>query len=100
MMYHLWCSSNSLNHDSIRLCIFQRMLIGTAAKWYIELPRASFHDFNTLATTFLTHFQFPIRYETRTELLTKFKQLDSAHISNYIHERRRHRRLVKAYVLD
>jgi len=47
MTYHLWCSSNSLNDDSFRLHLFQRTLIGTITKWYIELPRASFHDFNT-----------------------------------------------------
>ena len=26
--FHLWCSSNSLNHDSVRLRIYQRTLIG------------------------------------------------------------------------
>jgi len=56
MTYHLWCSSKSLNDDSIQLRLFQRMLTGTIAKWYIELPRALFHYFSTLATTFLTHF--------------------------------------------
>jgi hypothetical protein len=38
MTFHLWCSSNSLMDDSIRLHIFQRTLTGSAAKWYIELP--------------------------------------------------------------
>jgi len=33
--FHLWCSSNSLTDDSIRLRIFQRTLTGVAAKWYI-----------------------------------------------------------------
>lgn len=56
MTFNLWCSSNTLNDDSIRLCLFQRMLTGPAAKWYIKLPRASFNNFSTLATTFLTHF--------------------------------------------
>jgi len=56
MTFHLWCSSNTLNDDSIRLRLFQRTPIGPAAKWYIELPRASFDNFNTLTTTFLTHF--------------------------------------------
>ena len=50
-------SLNTLNDDSIRLHLFQRMLTGPEAKWYIELPRASFDNFSTLATTFLTHFQ-------------------------------------------
>ncbi len=56
MTFHLWCSSNTLNDDSIRLRLFQHTLTGSAAKWYIELPRASFDNFSTLATTFLTHF--------------------------------------------
>jgi hypothetical protein len=38
MTFHLWCSSNSLMDDSIRLRLFQRTLTGSAAKWYIELP--------------------------------------------------------------
>jgi hypothetical protein len=28
--FHLWCSSNSLNDNSIRLILFQRTLIGVA----------------------------------------------------------------------
>jgi hypothetical protein len=100
MTFHLWCSSNTLNDDSIRLRLFQRTLTGPAAKWYIELPRASFDNFSTLATTFLTHFQLPIRYETGTELLTNFKQTTATHISDHIHEWRRRRRMVKTYVPD
>jgi hypothetical protein len=38
MTFHLWCSSNSLMNDSIRLRLFQQTLTGSAAKWYIELP--------------------------------------------------------------
>jgi hypothetical protein len=38
MNFHLWCSSNSLMDDSIRLRLFQRTLTGSTAKWYIELP--------------------------------------------------------------
>jgi hypothetical protein len=60
MTFHLWCSSNSLMDDSIRLRLFQRTLTGSATKWYIELQRASFYDFNSLAMSFLTHFQLPI----------------------------------------
>ena len=56
MTFNLWCSLNTLNDDSIRLHLFQRMLTGLEEKWYIELPRASFDNFSTLATTFLTHF--------------------------------------------
>jgi len=73
MTYHLWCSSNSWLDYSIRLRLFQRNLTGFAAKWYIELARGSFQDFNSLAMAFLTHFQLPIRYETGTHLLTSLK---------------------------
>jgi hypothetical protein len=86
MTLHLWCSSNSLMDDSIRLHLFQQTLTGSATKWYIELPRAYFHDFNSLAMFFLTHFQLPIRYETGTELLTSLRQTTSIHMSNHIHE--------------
>jgi hypothetical protein len=62
--------------DSIRFHLFQRTLAGSATKWYIELPRASFQDFNSLAMSFLTHFQLPIRYEMGTELLNSLHQND------------------------
>ena len=45
MTFHLWCSSNSLVDDSIKLRLFQRTLTGAAAKWYIELPRGQISDF-------------------------------------------------------
>jgi len=64
MTYNLWRSSNSWLDDSIWLRLFQRSLTGSAAKWYIELSRGSFQDFNSLEMAFLTHFQLPIRYET------------------------------------
>jgi hypothetical protein len=73
MNFHLWCSYNSLMNDSIHLRLFQRNLTGSATKWYIELPRGFFSDFNTLAMAFLTHYQLPIRYDTETEILTSFK---------------------------
>jgi hypothetical protein len=73
MNFHLWCSSKSLMDDSIRLRLFQRTLTGSAVKWYIELPRGFFSDFNTLAMDFLTHYQLPIRYDTGTEILISFK---------------------------
>ena len=98
MTYHLWCASNSLVNDSIRLCLFQRTLIGLAAKWYIELPRGLFNNFNALATAFLTHFQLPVRYDNGTELLTSLKQSTSTYISDHIHEWRRRRLLVKVFI--
>ena len=84
MTFHLWCSSNSLMDDSVRLRLFQRTLMGATAKWYIELPLVSFVDFGTLANAFLHHFQLPIRYDSKTELLTSFQQGDSTHISDHI----------------
>ena len=61
--FHLWCSSNFLNEDSVRLRLFQRTLTSTAAKWYIELPSAVFSSFWDLASAFLSHFQLPVRYD-------------------------------------
>jgi hypothetical protein len=43
--FHLWCSLNSLNRDSIRLRLFQRTLIGIASQWYIEIPRGTYGSF-------------------------------------------------------
>jgi hypothetical protein len=100
MTFHLWCSSNSLMDDSIRLRLFQRTLTTAAAKWYIELPRGFFYDFNTLAMSFLTHYQLPIHYNTRTEILISFKQTKGTHISDHIHEWRRRRRLIKLELPD
>ena len=86
MNYHLWYTSNSLIDDSIRLRLFQRTLIGLAAKWYIELPRGSFNNFNALATDFLTHFQLPVHYDNGTKLLSSLKKYTSTYISDHIHE--------------
>ena len=54
--YHLWCVSNSMVDDSIRLRLFPHTLTGNAAKWYIALPCASVNTFDTLAMEFLKHF--------------------------------------------
>ena len=58
--FHLWCTSNSLLDDLIRLILFQRTLTGFEEKWYIEMPTYFFYDFCSLAMAFLTHFQLPI----------------------------------------
>ena len=73
MNFHLWCSSNSLMDDSVRLRLFQQNLTGMAAKWYIELPQHLFVDFGSLETVFLTHFQLPICYEMGTDILTSLR---------------------------
>jgi hypothetical protein len=54
--FHLWCSSNSLNNDSICLRLFQRTLMGVAAKWYIEIPWGTYEAFNKMVLVFLNHF--------------------------------------------
>jgi hypothetical protein len=87
--YHLWCISNSLLDDNIHLHIFPHTLTGNASKWFIELPTASFNNFNALAMDFLTHFQLPIRYKMGTELLTSLRQNTTTHISDHIHKWRR-----------
>ena len=84
--------------DLVHLRLFQQTLIGTAAKWYIELPQHSFVDFGSLATVFLRHFQLPIHYEIGTDLLTSLRENTSTHISDHIHEWRRWRRLIKASI--
>jgi hypothetical protein len=54
--FHLWCSSNSLKDDSIHLRLFQRILIGSVTKWYIELDHSRYSSFGELAMAFLNHF--------------------------------------------
>ena len=96
--FHLWCSSNSLNEDSVRLRLFQRTLTGTAAKWYIELPFAAFSSFWDLASAFLSHFQLPVRYDFETDLLSTFRQNKATHISDHIQEWRRRKSFIKATI--
>jgi hypothetical protein len=100
MNFYLWCLSNSLMDDSICLRLFQRTLTGSATKWYIELPCASLHDFNSLAMSFLMHFQLPIRYEMGTELLTSLRQTEYVHLSDHIHEWRLRQRMIKVIIPD
>ena len=69
MTFHLWCSSNSIVEDSIRLRLFQCTLTGAAAKSYIELPQAKYPDFNSLTFMFLQYFQLLIRYDEGVEIL-------------------------------
>jgi hypothetical protein len=86
MKFHLWCSSNSLMDDSTRVHLFQRTIMGSTTKWYIELQRGTFQDFNSLAMDFLMHFQLPIHYETCTKILTSLRLTNFVHISDHIHE--------------
>jgi hypothetical protein len=82
--FHLWCSSNSLKDDSVQLQLFQRTLIGSASKWYIELDRSRYFSFGKLAMAFLKHFQLPVRYDVGTKLLANFEQTTADHISDHI----------------
>ena len=43
--YHMWCVSNSFLDDSLKLRLFPCTLTGHTAKWFIELPIASFYGF-------------------------------------------------------
>jgi hypothetical protein len=96
--FHFWCSSNSLKDDSVQLRLFQRTLIGSAAKWYIELDRSRYSFFGELAMAFLNHFQLPVRYDAGTELLANFEQTPADHISDHIREWRRRKSLIKVPV--
>jgi hypothetical protein len=96
--FHLWCSSNSLKDDSVQLRLFQRTLIGSVAKWYIELDRSRYSFFGELAMAFLNHFQLLVRYDAGTELLANFEQTPADHISDHIQEWRRRKSLIKVPV--
>jgi hypothetical protein len=75
--------------ESIHLRLFQCTLMGSEAKWYIEVQHKTFQDFNSISMAFLTHFQFLIRCETNIERLTSLHQTNSVHIFDHIHEWRR-----------
>ena len=96
MTFHLWCSSNSIMDDSIRLRLFQRTLTGPSAKWYVEEKSGSHATFESLVKAFLTFFQLSIRHDNGLELLCNFKQTSATHITDHIHEWRRRRSLCKA----
>ena len=100
MMFHLWCSSNNIIDDSIRLRLFQRTLTSVAAKWYIELPQAKYPDFNYLAFMFLQYFQIPIRYDKGVEILLSCHPNIWAHKTGHIHEWLRRRSLCKIQLDD
>ena len=96
--FHLWCSSNSLKDDSVQLRLFQRTLIGSVVKWYIELDRSRYSSFGKLAMAFLNHFQLPLRYDVGTELLAKFEKNKADHIYDHIREWRHQKSLIKDQV--
>jgi hypothetical protein len=84
--FHLWCSSNSLNDDSIWLRLFQRILTGVVAKWYIELPRGAYETFSHMVLVFLNHFQLSVHYDVDLELFSTLCQDKATHILDHIQE--------------
>jgi hypothetical protein len=96
MTFHLWCSSNNIMDDSIRLSLFQCTLIGQLAKWYVDEKSRSHVNFESLAKTFLALFQLPVHHDNGLELLSKCKQTSGTHIIDHIHEWHRRHSLCKA----
>ena len=96
--FHLWCSSNSLNHDSIRLQLFQHTLTGSAEKWYIQFCGGIYQTCNDLSMNFLNYFQLPVHYNAGTDLLLIFRQDKAMHIFDHIQEWRKRNRLIKANI--
>ena len=96
--FHLWCSLNSLNDDSIRLRFFQRTLTGVSVKWYIELPRGAYRTFNHFFLVFLNNFQLLVPYNASIELLLTFCQDRATHILDEIQEWCRWKRLINTYI--
>ena len=70
--FYLWCSSNSLNDDTIQLRLFQRTLTSAATKWYIKLLSIAFGSFWDLANVFLNHFQLHVWYDAGIDLFYTF----------------------------
>ena len=96
----LWCSSNNIVDDSIQLRLFQRTLTSVAAKWYIELPHATYPEFSLLALMFLQYFQLPIHCDKGMEILLSYLQNTTTHIMDHIHEWHRCHRFCKIQLED
>jgi hypothetical protein len=96
--FHLWCSSNSLNDDSICLRVFQHTLIEVTAKWYIEILGGTYKTFSQMVLVFFNHFQLLVRYDADLELLSTLWKDKATHIFDHIQEWRRRKRLIKVYI--
>jgi hypothetical protein len=86
MKFHLWFSSNSIMDDSIHLRLFQRTLMGSLAKWYVDEKSGSHVTFKSLTKAFLSFFQLPVHHDTGLELLSDFIETNTIHIEEHIHE--------------
>jgi hypothetical protein len=97
--FYLWCSSNSLNDDSIHLILFQHTLMWFAVKWYIELLGGTYQNFNQMVLVFLNHFQLSVCYDFGIEIMLALRQDKATHILDHIQEwLHRHKRSIKAYI--
>ena len=70
MEFHLWCSSNSIVANSVRLHLLQRTLTSATTKWSVNISRASHTSFEMIATSFITYFQLLIIHDLVLEMLT------------------------------
>jgi hypothetical protein len=68
MTFHLWCYSNNIMDDSIRLRLFQITLTSSSAKWYVDEKAGSHATFKSLAKAFLSFFQLPVRHDCNTPI--------------------------------
>jgi hypothetical protein len=68
------------------------------AKWYIDLKRLNYSYFNGLAMVLLNHFQLSVRFDADNELLDKFEQKQTFHISDHIQEWNHRKSLIKVKV--
>jgi hypothetical protein len=93
--FHLWCSSNSLNDDSIQLRLFQCNLTGVVSKWYIKLPRGTYRTFSQMVLVFLNHFQLLVHYDVGLEIMLTLRQDKATHISDHTQEWHRWKRLIR-----
>ena len=86
MSLHLWCSSKNIAKDSVHLHLFQITLTDATTKWYVILVTTFHATFDTIATSFLSYFQFLIRHDLGLKILTDFHQNTTTHIADHIHE--------------
>jgi hypothetical protein len=86
MTFHLWCSSNRIMDDSIRLRLFQTTLTGSSTKWYVDEKLGSHVTFESLAKVVLSFFQLLVHHDTGLQILFEFKKTIAIHIADHIHE--------------
>ena len=56
MTFHLWCLSNNIIDDTIRLRLFHHTLTVVVVKWYVEQAYATHGTFWALTTVLLAYF--------------------------------------------